>query len=116
MRLNYEIKYDYDTLGKNYSVNDFLARFARIRYVIDGIKDNNSLNHNISIEDLTTIYTNKVSFIEVKNVLKRADIIYLDFVIKDKVYTYKIKDVLKETQEAKAKEQLGKIEEQFGTE
>ena len=114
MRLNYEIKYDYNTLGKNYAVNDFLARFARIRYVIDGIKNNEALSHNIAIEDLTTIYTNKVSFIEVKNVLKRADIIYLDFVIKDKVYTYKIKDVLKETQDAKAKDQLGKIEEQFG--
>ena len=39
MRLNYEIKYDYSALGKGYNVNDFLARFGRIRYVIDGIKD-----------------------------------------------------------------------------
>jgi hypothetical protein len=113
MRLNYEIKYDYSALGKNYNVSDFLARFGRIRYVIDGIKDNKDLNHNIVIKDLTAVYTNKLSFIEVKNILKRADIIYIDFTIKDKVYTIKLKDVLKETQEAKAKEQLNQIENEF---
>jgi len=113
MRLNYEINYDYSTLGKNYNVNDFLARFGKIRYVIDGIKDNKDLNHNIVIKDLTTVYTNKLSFIEVKNILKRADIIYLDFTIKDKIYTVKLKDTLKETQEAKAKEQLNQIESEF---
>jgi hypothetical protein len=94
MRLNYSIEFDYETLGKNYLVDDFLARFAQIRFVVDGIKNNETMNHNLKIKDITPVYTNKYSFIEVKNVLKRADIIYLDFTIKDKVYTYILKDTL----------------------
>ena len=98
MRLNYDLKFDTDTIGANYNVNDFIARFGRIRYVINGIKDNQSMNHNLVLKDLTPLYTNKISFIEVKNILNRADIIYLDFRIRDKVYTYVLKDELKDSE------------------
>ncbi len=94
MRLNYNIKYDTEVTGTNYNVNDFITRFGRIRYVVNGIKENQAMNHNIVLKDVTPLYTNKISFIEVKNVLNRADIIYLDFTIRDKVYTYILKDTL----------------------
>ena len=92
MRLNYSLNYDKEAVGSSYYVNDFIARFARIRYVISGVKDGQPMNHNIALKDITPLYTNKISFIEVKNVLNRADIIYLDFRIRDKIYTYILKD------------------------
>ena len=102
MRLNYNLKYDTETIGANYNVNDFISRFGRIRYVVDGIKENQAMNHNIALKDVTPLYTNKISFIEVKNVLNRADIIYLDFTIRDKVYTYILKDTLSEKESDKS--------------
>lgn len=98
MRLNYDLKFDTAATGANYNVNDFIARFGRIRYVINGIKDNQSMNHNLVLKDLTPLYTNKISFIEVKNILNRADIIYLDFRIRDKIYTYVLKDELRDSE------------------
>ena len=92
MRLNYTLKYDSTALGSNYNVSDFIARFGRIRYVISGVKDGEPMNHNLVLKDITPLYTNKISFIEVKNILSKAVIIYLDFTIRDKVYTYILKD------------------------
>ena len=92
MRIQYDLKLDYNTLGQGYTSNDFLARYGKIRYFIKGVKNDDALYHNITIKDLTPVYTNKISFIEVKNVLKRADKVYIDFNIKDKVYSYLVID------------------------
>jgi len=92
MRLEYDLKLDYKTLGQGYTANDFIARYGKIRYYIKGVKNDEALDHNIVVKDLTPVYTNKISFIEVKNILKRATKVYLDFVIKDKEYSYLIID------------------------
>ena len=92
MRIKYDLNLDYNTLGQGYTANDFLARYGKIRYYIKGVKNGDALYHNITIKDLTPVYTNKISFIEVKNVLKRADKVYIDFNVKDKVYSYLVID------------------------
>ena len=114
MRLKYKLKFDTETVGSNYSVNDFIARFGRIRYVVNGVKENKPMNHNLILKDLTPLYTNQISFIEVKNILNRADIIYLDFTIRDKIYTYILKDDLTNKEKKKEKEKE-KIENLLGT-
>ena len=92
MRIQYSLKLDYEKLGKGYTSNDFLARYGKIRYYISGIKNDQALYHNIVIKDLTPVNTNKISFIEVKSILERATKVYIDFSIKDKVYSYLIID------------------------
>lgn len=88
LRLNYKIDYDYDTLGAKYSNDLFISRFATIRFEVNGKEYNNRLD----LVDVTPYYTKDYAIVEVRDKLKLADKIYLDFRIRDKVYTYIIKD------------------------
>ena len=90
MRIHYNIDYDYDTLGSRYTNDSFISKFGTIRFEINGKEYNN----RVVLRDVTPFKTNDYSFIEVRDKLKRADKIYLDFTIRDKVYTYVIKDNL----------------------
>ena len=100
LRLNYKIDYDYDTLGAKYSNELFISRFATIRFEVNGKEYNNRLN----LVDVTPYYTNDYAFIQVRDKLKLADKIYLDFRIRDKVYTYIIKETPKPEIEPKGEE------------
>lgn len=91
LRLNYKIDYDYDTLGKKYSNDLFISRFGSIRFEVNGKEYNNRLE----LDDVTPYYTKDYAIVQVRDKLKLADKIYLDFVIRDKVYTYVIKDSTK---------------------
>lgn len=88
LRINYNIDFDYDVLGKKYSNDEFISKFGSIRFEVKGKEYNNRLE----LDDVTPYYTNDYALIQVRDKLKLADKIYLDFVIRDKVYTYVIKD------------------------
>lgn len=88
MRLHYNIDFDYDKLGSKYINDTFISKFGKIRFEVNGKEYNNRL----VLRDVTPFQTDNYVFIEVRDKLKLADKIYLDFVIRDKVYTYIIKD------------------------
>ncbi len=87
MRLDYNIVYD-SILLNNFSISDFIAKFGSIRFVINGKEYESKINLN----DVTPYETNSFAFLEVRERLNQAEEIYLDFTIRDKVYTYVIKE------------------------
>lgn len=88
MRINYSISFDNETLGKKYNNKKFFTNFCTIRFEINGKEYNN----RVELTDVTPYPTNNYSFVQVRDKLKSADKIYLDFNIRDKVYTYVIRD------------------------
>lgn len=88
LRINYKIDFDYDALGKKYTNDLFISRFGTIRFEYNGKEYNNRLD----LVDVTPYYTNDYAIIQVRDKLKKADKIYLDFNIRDKIYSYIIKD------------------------
>ena len=88
MRINYKIDFDYDTLGQKYTNDTFISRFGTMRFEVNGKEYNNRLE----LVDVTPYPTKDYSFIQVRDKLKKADKIYLDFTIRDKIYTYVILD------------------------
>ena len=88
LRLNYSIDYDYETLGQKYTNEQFFAKIGSIRFEVNGKEYNNRLD----LVDVTPYYTNDYAILQVRDKLKIADKIYLDFVVRDKIYTYVIKD------------------------
>lgn len=95
MRIDYDISFDYKKLGKNYSNSTFISQYGSIRFEINGKEYNN----RIALTDVTPYVTNKYVFIQVRDKLKNADKIYLDFTIRNKVYTIVLKDNTKEKTE-----------------
>lgn len=87
MRINYSITYD-NLLGNNYSISEFIAKFGNIRFVING----KEYDSKIRLNDVTPYDTNNYVFLEVREKIMKAEKIYLDFTIRDKVYTYIIKE------------------------
>lgn len=86
------MKVDYDlTLDQNINSSEisdqFISKFANLRYVI---KDREYF-HNINLIDVTPSEIKGYSYLEVKSEVKEASNIYLDFKIRDKIYTYIIK-------------------------
>lgn len=98
MRVEYDLVYD-NRLGTGYSVSDFIARFGRLRFVVNG----KEYDHKLSLNDVTPYSTNRYAYIEVRSKMTSAEKIYLDFVVRDKKYTYVIYD--------KSKEEVEKEEE-----
>ncbi len=96
MRLDYNINYDRNMLGKNYYNDNFISQYGTIRFEIDG----KIYNNNLILNNKTPYVTNQYDFLEVRSVVARADKIYLDFNIRDKVYTYILKDKDKEVPES----------------
>ncbi len=88
LKILYKIDFDYDKLGKKYTNNEFISKFGSIRFEINGKEYNNRLQ----LDDMTPFYSKDYSIIQVRDKLKKADKIYLDFYIRDKVYTYVIRD------------------------
>ena len=88
LRLNYKIDYDYDTLGSKYTNDTFISKFGSIRFEING----KTYNNRLDLVDVTPYYTKDYALLQVRDKLKKADKIFLDFNIRDKVYTYVIKD------------------------
>ena len=92
LRIDYELKYDYDSLGYKYNNDLFITKFGSIRFEVNGKEYNNRLE----LADVTPYHTGDYVFVQVRDKLKRADKIYLDFSIRDKKYTYIILDKTKE--------------------
>lgn len=88
MRLNYKVEFDYDKLGKKYTNDTFIQKFGTMRFEYKGKQYNNRLE----LIDVTPYPTADYAFVQVRDKLKKADKIYLDFVIRDKIYTYVVKD------------------------
>ena len=91
MRVDYNITYDNETLGKKYNNKTFLTTYGSIRFEVNGKEYNNRFD----LVDMTPYYTGRYSFLQVREKVSMADKIYLDFTIRDKLYTYIIKDVTK---------------------
>lgn len=79
------------TLDNNINTNDitnkFLPKFANLRYTIN----DKEYKHNINLVDITPTGVEDYSYLEVKEEVQNAKHIYLDFKIRDSVYTYIIK-------------------------
>lgn len=88
MRVNYDIMFDTDTLGSNYNNVEFISKYGKIRYEVNG----KEYEYKLSLVDKTPFQMYNFSYLEVTDRLLKADKIYLDFVIRDKSYTYIIKD------------------------
>ena len=88
MKIHYNIDYDYNALGSKYYNDHFISKFGSFRFEINGKEYNNRLE----LRDVTPYKTDNYAFVEVRDKLKDADKIYLDFTIRDKVYTYILKD------------------------
>lgn len=99
MRLDLSLTFDKEKLGSTYYNSNFITQYGSIRFEING----KVYNNRIELMDVTPFTTNKYIFIQVRDKLKMADKIYLDFNIRDKSYTYIIKD--------KSKEEDNKVEE-----
>ncbi len=95
MRIDYDVIYDYDTLGQGYVNNDIISKYGSIRFVIN----DKEYNNRVELTNVTPYITGKYVFIEVREKLKGADKIYLDLTIRGKVYTIVIKDTPKEEPE-----------------
>lgn len=95
MRIKYKLDLDYDTLGKNYKIPEFISKFGSIRFVINGKEYNNRLE----LTDVTPYVTNEYVFIQIRDRVREAEKIYLDLTIRDKVYTVILKDDTKQIEE-----------------
>ena len=86
MKIKYNLSLDQNIDLKDMG-NTFIAKFANLRYIIN----NQEYNHNINLVDITPSGIEGRSYLEVKEEVKNATNIFLDFRIRDKVYTYIIK-------------------------
>lgn len=86
MKIKYNLSLDNSINTKDIS-NKFISRFANLRYTID----DKEYKHNINLIDITPTGVDDYSYLEVKEEVKNATNIYLDFKIRDKIYSYKIK-------------------------
>ncbi len=101
MKLNIDLNFDRDKLGSKYNVTNFITKYGSIRFVINGKEYNNSNKNSnneylLKLNDITPYITDNYVYLEVRDRLKSAEKIYLDFTIRDKVYTYVLKDTTKE--------------------
>lgn len=101
MRINYKLSYD-NRLGQGYSISSFIEKFGSIRFVVNG----KEYEHKIDLKDVTPYPTNGYVYLEVRERLNKAEAIYLDFTIRDKKYTYVIKEAIKEDINEGRKEEL----------
>lgn len=93
MRLDYKLTYD-DELDDAFSLPSFISRIGSIRFVINGKEYNN----RVDLIDVTPYSTDGCTFLTVRSRVITAEKIYLDFTIRDKRYTYILKDEpIKET-------------------
>ena len=88
LRIKYKLDYDYDKLGQKYSNDLFFSKLGSIRFEVNGKEYNNRLE----LVDVTPYSTKDFSILEVRDKLKKADKIFLDFNVRGKIYTYIIKD------------------------
>ena len=86
MKIKYNLSLDQNIDLKDMG-NTFIAKFANLRYIIN----HQEYNHNINLVDITPSGIEGRSYLEVKEEVKNATNIFLDFRIRDKVYTYIIK-------------------------
>lgn len=87
MRLKYSLNFDKSVWG-SYSIKNFIEKYGSIRFVI-GEKE---YEHKIRLKDVTPYENPNFIFLEVRDKLMVADSIYLDFTIRDKKYTYALRE------------------------
>lgn len=93
MRLEYDLEFD-EKFGSEYFIDKFIANYGSIRFLV-GEKE---YTHKVVLEDVISSSSNlsyinrNYTFLNVSDKLYKADEIYLDFTIRDKKYTYIIKE------------------------
>lgn len=87
MRIDYNLSFDRNYLGDRYRNNKFFETHGNIRFKIDG----KEYNHKIALKDITPYPTSNFAFVEVRARIEKADNIYLDLMLRDKIYTYILK-------------------------
>ena len=86
MRLNYVLNVDNNLIG--FKKGKFIENFGRIRYIVDDTEF--SLPNKL--KDITPFYVDGYSFVEIPERANRADKVYLDFKLRDKMYSYLLVD------------------------
>ena len=84
MRIKYKISYDRNKFDSYYNVNDFVAKFANLKYVINGKEYDN----RVILKDDSPYDSNNYSFIEVRSKAKGAEKVFLRFNIRNKIFDY----------------------------
>ena len=92
MLIDYDVIYDYATLGEGYVNNELISKYGSIRFVVNGKEYNN----RVDLTNVTPYATGRYVFVEVRDKLKKAEKIYLDLTIRGKVYTILIQDTTAE--------------------
>lgn len=87
MKLNLDIFLD-KGIDNEKLENKLISTTGHIRYVLG----EEEYTQNFSIEDITPDIVHDYKYYEIKGEVKKADAIYLDFIILDKVYTYVLKE------------------------
>ena len=87
MKLDLNIKID-ENIYNNKLKEELIPSLGHLRYVING----KEYNQKFVIYDITPSSVNDYKYFEVKSDIKKAEKIYLDFIILDKVYTYVLKE------------------------
>ncbi len=87
MKVDYELQLD-KSINIDKIKPKFMALFGNLRYVIN----NKEYNHGINLVDITPSNIEGRAYLEVKEEVNKASKIYLDFKVRNKIYTYILKD------------------------
>lgn len=83
LNINIDSKIYNDSLEKH-----LISSIGHIRYIIEG----KEYSQSFTVDDITPNIVKDYKYYEIKGEVKKADSIYLDFIILDKVYTYVLKE------------------------
>jgi len=86
MKLHYVLNIDNNLIG--FKKGKFIENFGRIRYIVG---DTEFAIPN-KLTDITPFYADGYSFVEIPDRANRADKVYLDFKLRDKMYSYLLVD------------------------
>ncbi len=95
MRVNYNLDMS-KNVDRSFNISKFIEKFGTVRYVINGKEYLNRMG----MTDVTPIILPNDTYLEITTRLKQAEKVYLDITIRDKVYTYIIKDTTKVEEKA----------------
>ncbi len=94
MKIKYDIEFD-PSLGKNYNMYDFISRYGTVRFFVDGEEYNNKLE----LYNVAPFPTENVAFVEIRDKVRKAEKIYIDFTIRDKKYSYLVFEKVEEKED-----------------
>ena len=85
--LKLKLDLNYENVSNQQLMNNFISNFAHIRY----LKNGNEYNNPFKIRQKQTTSDDEYKYVEVSESIVNADNIWMDIIIRNKKYIYKIK-------------------------